>query len=64
MITFIVVRFNHYLAENFIYFTNFVEPMPIPVTERSKAKVCGRSLAATWVRVQPEAWMSVVSVVS
>ena len=41
-----------------------IESQPIPVAERSKARLCFRSLAGIAVRIPPGAWMFVLCVVS
>jgi len=33
--------------------------LPVPVSARSSAWVCGRSLAGTAIPIPPDAWMSV-----
>ena len=41
-----------------------IEFLPIPVAERSKARVCGRSLLGLRVRILSGAWMFVLCVAS
>jgi hypothetical protein len=43
----------------YLFFWSVSQNMTIPVATRSKAWVCGCSLAGMWVRILPGAWMSV-----
>jgi hypothetical protein len=55
--------FMAFMGMIFIFLFGYESVKVIPVAARSKAWVCGRSLAEMRVRIPPGAWMPVVSVV-